>query len=171
MPKAPTKTLRLRPTKEVSVMAWIEDSEENVLLVRQAGGLKLWTLPGGKVKRGESLVKALKREVYEESGLRVDVGSLLGVLDRRDKDAITLLFAAIANKTSIKVKQKEKEIKKAGFQAALPKKASPSAKYFWSARKGPVKKPTKIRASTHQFPTTPVIEQSPTATKQRRRLS
>jgi ADP-ribose pyrophosphatase YjhB (NUDIX family) len=25
-------------------------------LVRQAAGLKLWTLPGGKVKRGESLV-------------------------------------------------------------------------------------------------------------------
>jgi ADP-ribose pyrophosphatase YjhB (NUDIX family) len=45
-------------------MAWIEDSVQNVLLVRQAGGLKLWTLPGGKVKRGESLVKALKREVY-----------------------------------------------------------------------------------------------------------
>lgn len=146
-------------------MAWIEDPTNGILLVRQATGLKLWTLPGGKVKRGESLVKALKREVYEESGLRVEIGSLLGVLDRRDKDAITLLFAAIPNKPSIKVKQKEKEIKKAGFQAALPKKASPSAKYFWSARKGPIKKPTKIRASTHQFPATPVIEQSPTATE------
>ena len=78
MPKAPTKTPRPRPTKEVSVMAWIEDSDQNILLVRQAAGLKLWTLPGGKVKRGESLVKALKREVYEESGLRVQIGSLLG---------------------------------------------------------------------------------------------
>ena len=29
-------------------------------------------------ERGESLVKALKREVYEESGLRVQIGSLLG---------------------------------------------------------------------------------------------
>src|SRR5215831_13005509 len=154
MPKVPRKTLRPPPTKEVSVMAWIEDADRSVLLVRQAGGLKLWTLPGGKVKRGESLVKALKREVYEESGLRVEIGSLLGVLDRRDKDSITLLFVAVPKKTSLKVKQKEKEIKKADFQPALPKKASPSAKYFWSARKGPVKKPTKIRASTHQFPTT-----------------
>ena len=94
MPKPRPKIARTRPTKEVSVMAWIEDAEQKVLLVRQAVGLKLWTLPGGKVKRGESLVKALKREVYEESGLRVQIGSLLGVLDRRDKDAITLLFAA-----------------------------------------------------------------------------
>src|ERR1700720_4933556 len=103
MPKAPTKTPRLRPTKEVSVMAWIEDSDQNVLLVRQAGGLKLWTLPGGKVKRGESLMKALKREVYEESGLRVQIGSLLGVLDRRYRGATTLRFVAASNKHSVTV--------------------------------------------------------------------
>ena len=153
MQKLPTKAPRFRPTKEVSVMAWIEDPTNGVLLVRQAAGLKLWTLPGGKVKRGESLVKALKREVREETGLRVEVGSLLGVLDRRDKDAITLLFGAIANKRSSKVKQKQKEIKKATFQTSLPNKASPSAKYFWSVRRGRVKEAPKIRASTHQFPT------------------
>jgi ADP-ribose pyrophosphatase YjhB (NUDIX family) len=144
-------------------MAWIEDSDQKVLLVRQAAGFKPWTLPGGKVKRGESLVKALKREVYEETGLRVQIGSLLGVLDRRDKEAITLLFAALSNKKSAKVKRTQKEIKKAGFHATLPKRASPSAKYFWSARKGPLKKPPKIRASTYQFLDAPIIEQSPTA--------
>ena len=132
-------------------MAWIEDSDQNILLVRQAAGLKLWTLPGGKVKRGESLVKALKREVYEETGLRVQIGSLLGVLDRRDKDAITLLFSAIPNYSSVKARQKQKEIKHAAFRKSLPEKASPSAKYFWSARRSPVKKAPKVQASTHQI--------------------
>ncbi len=94
-------------------------------------------------------MKALKREVYEETALRVQIGSLLGVLDRRDKDAITLLFAAILNNSSLKAKQK-KEIKDAGFRTKLS--LAEIAKYFWSARRGPVKQPPKVQASTHQFP-------------------
>jgi ADP-ribose pyrophosphatase YjhB (NUDIX family) len=152
MPKSKPKITRMNRTKEVSVMAWIEDEDQKVLLVRQALGLRLWTLPGGKVKRGESLVKALKRELYEETGLHAQIGSLLGVLDRRDKDAITLLFAAVPKLTSVKVNQNRKEIERADFQSSLPEKASPSAKYFWSARRSPVKKNRKIRATTHQFP-------------------
>jgi ADP-ribose pyrophosphatase YjhB (NUDIX family) len=104
------------------------------------------------VKRGESLVKALKREIFEETGLRTQIGSLLGALDRHDKDAITLLFAAVLNKGSIKLKDRQKEIKKVGYQETLPKKASPSVKYFWFARKRLRSKMPKIPASTHQLP-------------------
>ena len=39
-----------------------------------------WFLPGGGVQHGENPVEALRREVYEESGLTVMVGRMLDVL-------------------------------------------------------------------------------------------
>jgi hypothetical protein len=42
-------------------MAWIEDLDQNVLLVRQAAGLKLWTLPGSKLKQSSKVARLLPR--------------------------------------------------------------------------------------------------------------
>lgn len=46
----------------------------------------LWEIPGGKVKKCEYFDNALKREYLEETGLEVDVDSLLNVV-RRDYTA------------------------------------------------------------------------------------
>lgn len=45
-----------------------------------------WEIPGGKVKKCEYFDDALKREYLEETGLEVDVDSLLNVV-RRDYTA------------------------------------------------------------------------------------
>jgi 8-oxo-dGTP diphosphatase len=92
-----TSASKPRPIREVSVMAWITDAAGSVLFVRQAVGLRAWTLPGGKVKKKESLMNGLRREVQEETGLTAEVGDLLAFFDRPDKDTLTLLFAATVN--------------------------------------------------------------------------
>jgi 8-oxo-dGTP diphosphatase len=63
--------------------------EGRVLLVKRgrAPGLGLWSVPGGLVDRGESTVEAARREVEEETGLKVRIAGLVGVLDRVTRDA------------------------------------------------------------------------------------
>ena len=55
-----------------------------VLLVERAGNpLKgYWSLPGGLVETGERLEDAIRREVLEETGLRVKPTELFGIYER-----------------------------------------------------------------------------------------
>lgn len=53
-----------------------------ILLQKRGDSLK-WGLPGGAVELGESLDEAVRREVFEETGLNVDVEKILGVYSGR----------------------------------------------------------------------------------------
>ncbi|MEM0457003.1 MAG: NUDIX hydrolase [Nitrososphaerota archaeon] len=62
--------------------------DHNILLVKRKNepGKGRWSIPGGSVELGESLKDAVVREVYEETGLLVEVSELLDIIEviRRD---------------------------------------------------------------------------------------
>ncbi len=78
--------IRAAITPQVAVGAIIFDEAGRVLLVERGKppGVGLWTVPGGRVERGETLVQAVAREVREETGLLVEVGTLACVVERID---------------------------------------------------------------------------------------
>ena len=57
------------------------DAEGRVLLARRAHepSQGLWDLPGGFVDEGEEPLETLRRELEEETGLRIEPGRLLGI--------------------------------------------------------------------------------------------
>jgi 8-oxo-dGTP diphosphatase len=65
------------PTHIVAVSGLIRNAEGKVLLMEHPR--RGWEYPGGQVEVGENLVQALEREVEEETGIIVRVGSLVGV--------------------------------------------------------------------------------------------
>jgi ADP-ribose pyrophosphatase YjhB (NUDIX family) len=74
----PTGLRNSKPTDlRVSVNAFIVHDGKILLQRRSDNGN--WNLPGGGVKIGESLTVALRREVWEETGLTVHITRYIGV--------------------------------------------------------------------------------------------
>jgi len=72
----------------VGVGAVVVDAGRVLLVRRRYEPLKgRWSLPGGAVEVGEPLERAVAREILEETGLVIDVGPVVEVLDRITHDA------------------------------------------------------------------------------------
>ena len=54
-----------------TVGALIFNSKNEVLMIRTHKWSGLWGIPGGKIKRGESSLAALRREIMEETALKI----------------------------------------------------------------------------------------------------
>jgi len=76
------------PERVQAVGAVVHDEAGRLLLVLRgrAPSAGVWSIPGGKVEAGESREAAVRREVLEETGLVVEVGAPVGVVERPTGD-------------------------------------------------------------------------------------
>ena len=58
--------------------AVFDENHERILLIRRADNGK-WAVPGGYMEAGENFSEACVREVYEETGLQVEVNRLISI--------------------------------------------------------------------------------------------
>jgi 8-oxo-dGTP diphosphatase len=66
------------------VGAVVTDGQGRLLLIKRGHepGAGLWSIPGGRIEPGETDTEALVREMFEETGLVVEVGPLIGRVQR-----------------------------------------------------------------------------------------
>lgn len=97
--------------KELKVVyALITNSENKVLLVLNSDNNE-WSLPGGKVEPKETLENALKREVFEETGLSCEVGDVVSINEAQSTQyqlhTLFIMFKATITNTEIQTQIKE----------------------------------------------------------------
>jgi ADP-ribose pyrophosphatase YjhB (NUDIX family) len=88
-------------TPVVGVGAIVFDDAGRVLLVERGKppSQGLWSVPGGKLEPRETLAQAVAREVREETGLVVEVGTLACVIERFGDDHHFVLLDYFARVT------------------------------------------------------------------------
>ncbi len=80
----------------ISVTAAVLTHKGRILIARRPRGDRLagyWEFPGGKLEKGETPRACLKRELYEEFGIRTRIGPFIDQNEYRyDHIAVRLLF-------------------------------------------------------------------------------
>ena len=61
---------------------------KHILMIKRKydPGAGKWSIPGGHLELGETVIERILRECNEETGLEYDIGDLAGVINRIDND-------------------------------------------------------------------------------------
>ena len=75
----------LLPAPTLGVSGIVFNNQKQLLLIQrnQPPAMGLWSIPGGKLEAGESLLEACRREIKEETGLDTEVKNIVAVVERR----------------------------------------------------------------------------------------
>ena len=68
------------------------DGRGRLLMIKRGHepGAGLWSIPGGRIEPGETDAEALVREMFEETGLAVEAGPLIGSVRRPGLDGAVI---------------------------------------------------------------------------------
>ncbi len=78
------------PLLGIGALIFLDEAPKGAILMVERAGNPLkgyWSLPGGLVETGETLETAVKREVLEETGLRVEPLKMVELFERIMPDA------------------------------------------------------------------------------------
>jgi 8-oxo-dGTP diphosphatase len=75
----------------VSVAGVIVDDEGRALIIQRRDNIH-WEPPGGVLEHGETIEDGLRREVYEETGLKIEQQRLTGVYQNMERHIVALVF-------------------------------------------------------------------------------
>ncbi|MFC6853193.1 NUDIX hydrolase [Aquipuribacter hungaricus] len=79
------------PKHSVSVAGVVVDDAGRTLAIQRRDNLA-WEPPGGVLELGESFEDGVAREVLEETGLAVEVGTLTGAYKNMNRGIVALVF-------------------------------------------------------------------------------
>jgi ADP-ribose pyrophosphatase YjhB (NUDIX family) len=79
------------PKHSVSVAGIVVDDQDRVLLIQRRDNGH-WEPPGGVLELDETFEAGAKREVFEETGIHVDVERLSGVYKNLNRGIVALVF-------------------------------------------------------------------------------
>lgn len=103
---------------EVAVKGIILNKENKILLLKRSKKedvfKELWDIPGGKIDFGEDLKQALKREISEETGIKVEVLHPINTWSFfRDKNTyvVGITFFCRPSSTNVKISEEHEDYK------------------------------------------------------------
>lgn len=96
-------------THFVSVAALVTNETGEVLLIKSPN--RGWEYPGGTVEPGESLERALRREIKEETGVDVAIKSFAGICKNIQRDVVNIDFICEYIDGEIRTSEESLEVK------------------------------------------------------------
>ncbi|MCH1625468.1 NUDIX hydrolase [Ferdinandcohnia quinoae] len=96
------------PMHSVTVSGYITNEKDETLLVKTFWRSDTWELPGGGVDEGETLDRALYREILEETGIHVKLDGVTGVYS--NGSTIAIVFKGKYKSGNVKTSSETKDV-------------------------------------------------------------